>query len=96
MGGTSFNWEDVYKRQALPLLEGDSDILLTTPLESGGYVDMTLDVLERFGVRAVPNGSCAFHVPGGQTYRPHDMAIESDYSQAAFWYACLLYTSRCV
>lgn len=72
---------------ALPLLEGDSDILLTTPLESGGYVDMTLDVLERFGVRAVPNGSCAFHVPGGQTYRPHDMAIESDYSQAAFWYA---------
>ena len=72
---------------ALPLLEGDSDILLTTPLESGGYVDMTLDVLERFGIRAVPNGSCAFHVPGGQTYRPHDMAIESDYSQAAFWYA---------
>lgn len=72
---------------ALPLLEGDSDILLTTPLESGGYVDMTLDVLERFGVRAVPNGSCAFHVPGGQTYLPHDMAIESDYSQAAFWYA---------
>ena len=30
---------------ALPLLEGDSDIMLTTPLESKGYVDMTLDVL---------------------------------------------------
>ncbi|MFQ8760214.1 MAG: hypothetical protein ACLSAF_13130 [Intestinimonas sp.] len=81
--------QPVYHRPSLcpPLLEGDSDILLTTPLESGGYVDMTLDVLERFGVRAVPSGSCAFHVPGGQTYRPHDMAIESDYSQAAFWYA---------
>ena len=30
---------------ALPLLDGDGEIVLTTPLESRGYVDLTLDVL---------------------------------------------------
>jgi hypothetical protein len=29
----------------LPLLEGDSDLVLTSPLESRGYVDLILDVL---------------------------------------------------
>ena len=42
---------------ALPLLEGDARITLTTPLESRGYVDMTLEALERFGIRAeCPDG----------------------------------------
>ena len=72
---------------ALPLLPGDSKIMLTTELESRGYVDMTLDVLDRFGIRVdCPDGR-TFHVPGNQTYRPHHMAVESDYSQAAFYYA---------
>ncbi len=34
---------------ALPLLNGDSVISLTTPLQSQGYINMTLDVLKRFG-----------------------------------------------
>ena len=34
---------------ALPLLAGDSEIALTTPLASRGYVDMTLDVLREIG-----------------------------------------------
>lgn len=71
---------------SLPLLPGDSDIVLTTDLESHGYVDMTLDVLDRFGITVeVPNAR-TFHIPGRQHYRPHNMTIESDYSQAAFWY----------
>ena len=37
---------------ALPLMEWESRIVLTSPLESRGYVDMTLDVLDHFGVRA--------------------------------------------
>ena len=72
---------------ALPLLEGDSRILLTTPLESRGYIDMTLDALEQFGVRAVCDGDRTFRVPGNQTYQPRDLTIEADWSNAAFWYA---------
>ena len=72
---------------ALPLLQGDSRITLTTPLESRGYVDMTLEALERFGIRAECPDGRTLRVPGGQTYRPCRAAVESDYSQAAFYYA---------
>ncbi len=71
---------------ALPLLEGDSFIRLTTPLESRGYVDMTLEALALFGVRAQARED-GYFVPGNQTYRHRDGLVEADYSQAAFWYA---------
>ena len=71
---------------ALPLLEGDSRIELTTDLESRGYVDMTLDALKRFGVKAEYDGKRTFHVPGNQYYRHQNLAIEADWSNAAFWY----------
>lgn len=71
---------------ALPLVEGESEIVLTTPLESKGYVDMTLDVLERYGI-AVESTEKGWRVPGGQTYRAVDARVEADWSQAGFWYA---------
>ena len=74
---------------ALPLLEGDSQIVLTTDLESRGYVDMTLDALEKFGVRAEYDGARTFRVPGHQRYRSRDLTVEADWSNAAFWYAAV-------
>ncbi len=71
---------------ALPLREGGSEIVLTSPLESRGYVDMTLDALSLFGIRIQARGN-GFFVPGNQLYQPQDFAIEADWSQAAFWYA---------
>lgn len=71
---------------ALPLLEGDSEIVLTTPLESRDYVYLTIDVLKRFGVDVRRTGE-GWYVPGGQSYRACDAAVEADWSQAAFWYA---------
>ena len=71
---------------ALPLLDGNSEIVLTTPLESRGYVDLTLDVLRTFGIR-VEERADAFHVPGSQHYESRDFTVEADWSQAAFWYA---------
>jgi|GEM_PF-377608 len=72
---------------ALPLLEGDSELVLTTALESRGYVDMTLDALAQFGVSAEYDGDRRFRVPGNQVYRHRDLAIEGDWSNAAFWFA---------
>ena len=71
---------------ALPLLEGDSEIRLTTDLESRGYVDMTLDALDKFGVKAEYDGKRTFRVPGNQYYQHQNLAIEADWSNAAFWY----------
>ena len=69
---------------ALPLLDGDSQIVLTSPLESRGYVDMTLDALGRAEAR-----EDGWLVPGGQKYRPCSMTVEADWSQAAFWYGAI-------
>lgn len=68
---------------ALPLCEGDSELRLTTPLESADYVEMTVEALARAGVTVTrtPEGWC---VPGGQTYRPFTATVEKDWSQAAF------------
>ena len=74
---------------ALPLLPGDSEIRMTTPLESRGYVDMTLDVLAQFGIRVENRNYEAFLVPGNQVYQGRDITLESDWSQAGFWYAAL-------
>ena len=71
---------------ALPLLPGDSEILLTTSLESRGYVDMTLDVLEKFGVRVDNQDYARFLVPGSQSFQARDLTVEADWSNAAFWY----------
>ena len=78
---------------ALPLLPGDSEILLTTSLESRGYVDMTLDGLERFGVRVENQDYARFLVPGSQSFRARDLTVEADWSNAAFWYAAALLES---
>lgn len=71
---------------ALPLLDGDSEILLTSPLESSGYVDMTLEMLRTFGIHVVPTQQ-GWKIPGNQKYHPVDIAVEADYSNAAFWLA---------
>ena len=72
---------------ALPLLPGDSTIEITTPLESGGYVDMTLDMLEKFGISVQNKNYAVFHIPGNQVYQGRDITVEGDWSQAGFWYS---------
>lgn len=71
---------------ALPLLEGDSDIVLTTNLESAGYIESTILAQKLFGVHIerTPQG---WHVPGGQAYRAakYPVFIDADYSNAAFY-----------
>ena len=79
---------------ALPLLTGDSTIKITTPLESSGYVDMTLDMLEKFGISVENQNYETFRVPGNQTYQARDIAVESDWSQAGFWYAANFLDNR--
>ena len=70
---------------ALPLLNGDSKIIITTDLESKGYVDLTLDVLKLFGIKIKNNNYHEFIIPGNQTYQPLNYQVEGDYSQSAFF-----------
>lgn len=69
---------------ALPLLDGDSRIILSSPLQSASYVDMTIDAMKSFGVYAQKT-AWGFYVSGNQKYKSHDTAvIEGDWSNAAF------------
>ena len=70
---------------ALPLLEGNSKIVITTNLESVGYIDLTLDVLKDFGIKVVNNDYKEFIIEGNQEYKPNNYTVEGDYSQTAFY-----------
>lgn len=70
---------------ALPLIEGDSEIVLTSKLQSRPYVDITIDVMKRFGI-SIEETENSFKIKGGQKYIPQIETVEGDYSQSAFFY----------
>lgn len=69
----------------LPLLEGDSKVIITTDLESKGYIDLTLSAMSDFGIEIINNNYREFIIKGNQTYKSRNYRIEGDYSQAAFF-----------
>ncbi|GAB6878091.1 3-phosphoshikimate 1-carboxyvinyltransferase [Halorubrum gandharaense] len=68
------------------------EIELTTELKSAPYVDITLELLDDFGIEATPVGSETaegaegFSVPGGQTYEPAggEYAVPGDFSSISY------------
>ena len=72
---------------ALPLLPGDSHIRIQPPFESRGYVNMTLQVMDAFGVQAAFLDGLTLHVPGNQLFTAPaaPFLVEGDDSQAAFF-----------
>lgn len=71
----------------LPLLDGDSELYSSTPLESASYIDITIDAMARHGVHIDVEKRGVYHIKGNQHYQSGRFAIEGDYSQAAFWLA---------
>lgn len=70
---------------ALPLLHGDSKIIITTELESRGYVDLTIDMLNKFSINIENRNYKEFIIKGNQQYKSRDYDVEGDFSQVAFW-----------
>lgn len=69
---------------ALPLLDGDSDIVLTSPIESEGYINMTIYTMSKFGVK-IESTDYGWHINGNQSYSPTNYTTDGDWSQAAFF-----------
>lgn len=70
---------------ALPLLEEDSTIHIREPYESRSYVDLTLQMLHRYGIKANYVDKNTLYIAGNQQYKACDYEIEGDYSQLAFF-----------
>lgn len=70
---------------ALPLLDGDSEIRITSKMQSAPYINMTIAVIEQFGIEIDKVSAELYRIPGNQHYKPNSFEIEGDFSQAAFW-----------
>ncbi len=70
---------------ALPLLDEDSKIIITSPLESKGYIDLTIQMLNQYGIKVINHNYQEFIIQGQQSYVPCDYKVEADFSQAAFY-----------
>jgi 3-phosphoshikimate 1-carboxyvinyltransferase len=67
---------------ALPLAEEDTTIAVENAV-SKPYLDMTIDMASKFGVKISHNDYKEFYVEGSQKYEAVDIAIEGDWSAAA-------------
>lgn len=69
----------------LPLLNGDSKIIIEGNLESKGYIDLTLKALDDFGITIENKNYKEFLIKGNQKYKGRTYKVEGDYSQGAFF-----------
>ncbi len=72
---------------ALPVLKKDSQISITQPIESHSYIDLTINVMRRFGMKIEWKNERTLYIPGGQKYSPVTDSVEGDYSNASFFSA---------
>jgi 3-phosphoshikimate 1-carboxyvinyltransferase len=77
---------------ACPKAQVDTEIMLTSELESEGYVKMTEVVLADHGIK-VPAHENHIHIPANQTYTPADGRVPGDFSSAAFLLAAAAITN---
>ncbi|MEN9843103.1 MAG: hypothetical protein RLZZ612_932 [Pseudomonadota bacterium] len=75
---------------ALPLVSEDQDLHIDVvgELISKPYIDITLKLLERFGVRVIRHAWSRFTIPAGSSYRsPERIHVEGDASSASYFIA---------
>lgn len=70
---------------ALPLMNEESSIEVEGPIESSGYVAITLDVQRSFGVEVEKNNG-SFRLGKRRSYiSPRRVVTEGDWSNSSFW-----------
>jgi len=71
----------------------DTEITLTTPLESKGYVQMTKAVLAEHNIKvSISEEFDRLRIPSNQAYKPCDHRVPGDFSSAAFLLAAAAIT----
>lgn len=68
----------------LPIINGNSQINVSN-LKSTPYIDMTVSIMNKFGVEVENIAYNTYKIKGNQSYRPTTYNIEGDWSNAAFF-----------
>lgn len=68
---------------ALPKLKADSELVVSN-LKSKPYIDMTISLLNDFGIEIGNENYCRFQIKGNQNYYAKSYNVEGDWSGAAF------------
>ncbi|MGH2403898.1 MAG: 3-phosphoshikimate 1-carboxyvinyltransferase [bacterium] len=77
---------------AAPYAGGDVEIVVDGHLVGAPYVEMTLALMQVFGITAEREGLRRFFLRAGQRYRARDYAVEPDASSAAYFFAAAAVT----
>jgi 3-phosphoshikimate 1-carboxyvinyltransferase len=72
---------------AAPYAKDDVEIVLPGTPVSRSYLDITLEVMKRFGAGVRRRGYESFRVRAGRPYRGTDYPIEGDYSSVSYFFA---------
>ena len=70
-----------------PYAENDTEIKVMGELVSAPYVDITIDVMDQFGIQVNRDGYSYFRIPSGQQYQPREFTIQGDVSSASYFWA---------
>jgi 3-phosphoshikimate 1-carboxyvinyltransferase len=81
---------------AAPCLSDGLTIDVINGLVSKPYIDLTVDILNAFGISLTRSGDTHFNVPGDQIYRSGDYTVESDGSQAGYFWAAAAVTGATI
>ncbi|MEN8119639.1 MAG: 3-phosphoshikimate 1-carboxyvinyltransferase [Bacteroidota bacterium] len=68
---------------ALPLTDKDSELSVSN-LKSKPYIDLTIEILRKFGIEINHDNYELFKIPANQKYKPINITTEGDWSGAAF------------
>lgn len=78
---------------ACPMSREETEITISTPLESKGYIQMTEMVLAEHGIKVFISGDFrCLRIPPNQTYKLCDHRVPGDFSSAAFLLAAAAIT----
>jgi 3-phosphoshikimate 1-carboxyvinyltransferase len=70
-----------------PFADGEVHLHVTQGPVSKPYIDLTLDIMEKFRIRVEREGYIDFFVPGNQKYQCGEYDIEPDCSLASYFWA---------
>lgn len=76
-----------------PFAKNEMEIIVRGLLRSKPYVDITIQLMERFGIRVHNDDYEAFIIPPNQTYLAQEYKVEGDYSSAGYFLAAAAVTN---